>query len=71
MLQTLRAYGAGLLAGSGEQDAAGAALARWAADVAGQAAAGLGTVEGEVAAARWLDAEEATMAQVLAWGGGA
>ena len=68
MLETLRAYGAGLLAGSGEQDAAAAALARWAADAAGQAAAGLQTVEGEAAAARWLDAEDAAMAQVLAWG---
>jgi len=67
MLQTLRAYGAGLLAGSGEQDAAEAALARWAAEVAGQAAAGLQTVEGEAAAARWLDAEDATTRQVLAW----
>jgi predicted ATPase/DNA-binding CsgD family transcriptional regulator len=67
MLQTLRAYGAGLLAGSGEQDAAEIALARWAAGVAGQAAAGLQTAEGEAAAARWLDAEDATTRQVLAW----
>ena len=36
--------------------------------VAEQAAAGLQTVEGELAAARWLDAEDATMRQVLAWG---
>ena len=35
--------------------------------VAEQAAAGLQTVEGELAAVRWLDAEDATMAQVLAW----
>ena len=35
--------------------------------VAGQAAAGLMTGTGEVAAARWLDAEDATMRQVLAW----
>ena len=68
MLQTLRAYGAGLLAGSGEQDAAEIALARWAAEVAGQAAAGLQTVEGEAAAARWLDAEDATTA-VRCWPG--
>jgi len=67
MLQTLRAYGAGLLAGAGEQDAAEIALARWAAGVAGQAAAGLQTAEGEAAAARWLDAENATTRQVLAW----
>ena len=67
MLETLRAYGARLLAGSGEQDAAAAALAGWAVEVAEQAAAGLQTAEGELAAARWLDAEDATMRQVLAW----
>ena len=67
MLETLRAYGAGLLAATGEQDEAAAALARQAVSVAEQAAAGLQTVEGEVAAARWLDAEDAAMAQVLAW----
>ena len=67
MLETLRVYGAGLLAGSGEQDAAAAALAGWAVDVAGQAAAGLQSAEGELAAARWLDAEDAAMRQVLAW----
>jgi predicted ATPase len=55
MLQTLRDYGAGLLAGSGEQDATEAALAWWAARVAGQAAAGLRTGEGEAAApAGWM-----------------
>jgi predicted ATPase/DNA-binding CsgD family transcriptional regulator len=68
MLETLRGYGAGLLAGAGEQDDAAAALAGYALVVAEQAAAGLQTVEGELAAARWLDAEDATMAQVLAWG---
>src|SRR5262249_55564405 len=66
----LRAYGAGLLAGAGEQDAAEIALAGYAGQVAGQAAAGLHTVDGEAAAVRWLDAEDATMAQVLAWGVG-
>ena len=67
MLQTLRAYGAGLLAGHQEQDASEIALARYAVEVAGQAAAGLRTVEGEAAAARWLDAEDVTTRQVLAW----
>jgi predicted ATPase len=67
LLQTLRGYGAGLLAEFGEQDAAAAALARWAAGVAGKAGAALRAVEGEAAAARWLDAEDTTMAQVLAW----
>jgi non-specific serine/threonine protein kinase len=67
MLETLRAYGAGLLAGTGEQDQAAAALAGWALRMAGQAAAGLLSGDGELAAARWLDAEDATMRQVLAW----
>ena len=67
MLETLRAYGAGLLAEAGEQDEAAAALAGYALQVAGQAAAGLQSGDGELAAARWLDAEDATMRQVLAW----
>ena len=67
MLETLRAYGAGLLAEAGEQDGAAAALAGYALRVAEQAAAGLQTGTGELAAARWLDAEDATMRQVLAW----
>ena len=68
MLETLRAYGAGLLAQAGEQDRAGAGLAGYALRVAEQAAAGLQTsTAAEVAAARQLDAEDATMRQVLAW----
>jgi non-specific serine/threonine protein kinase len=55
MLETLRAYGTGLLAAAGEQDQAAAALAGWALRVA------------EQDAARWLDAEDATIRQVLAW----
>jgi len=68
MLETLRAYGTRLLAQAGEQDQAAAALAGWALAVAGQAAAGLQTSTAEEQdAARWLDAEEAAMRQVLAW----
>ena len=67
MLETLRAYGCGLLARSGEQDGAAVNLAGYALHVAGQAAAGLQTVAGELDAAHWLDAEDATMRQVLAW----
>jgi predicted ATPase/DNA-binding CsgD family transcriptional regulator len=67
MLETLRGYGARLLAGAGEQDAAAAALAKYAVRVAEQAAAGMTTITGEPSAARWLDAEDATMAHVLAW----
>ena len=67
MLETLRAYGARLLTGAGEQDEAAAALAGYALREAEQAAGGLQTRTGEVAAARWLDAEDATMRQVLTW----
>ena len=70
MLETLRGYGAGLLAGAGEQDQAQAALARYALRVAEQATAGLTTMAGEPAAARWLDAEEATMGPALGWAAG-
>jgi predicted ATPase/DNA-binding CsgD family transcriptional regulator len=69
MLETLRAYGARLLARAGEQDAAAAALAGYALAVAGQAAAGLQTSSGEQDAARRLDAEDAMMRQVLGWAG--
>jgi DNA-binding CsgD family transcriptional regulator len=67
MLETLRAYGAGLLAPAGEHAAAAAALAGYAVRVAEEAAAGSQTSTGEVAAARQLDAEDPTMRQVLAW----
>ena len=67
MLETLRAYGAGLLAETGEADEAAAALAGYALRVARQAAAGLQTITGEAPAARWLDAEDATMRQALGW----
>jgi predicted ATPase/DNA-binding CsgD family transcriptional regulator len=67
MLQTLRAWGAGRLDQAGEQDQAAPALARYALAVAEQAAAGLQTSGGELDAACWLDAEDATMRQVLAW----
>jgi predicted ATPase/DNA-binding CsgD family transcriptional regulator/transcriptional regulator with XRE-family HTH domain len=67
MLETLRAYGTELLVEAGEQDGAAAALAGYALGTAEQAAAELQTTTGEVAAARRLDAEDATMRQVLAW----
>jgi serine/threonine-protein kinase PknK len=67
MLETLRSYGAGLLAKAGEYEEAAAALADYALQLAEQAAAGLATSAGEVAAARRLDAEDTTMRQVLAW----
>ncbi len=67
MLETLRAYGAALLAEAGESDAAQAALAGHAVRVAEEAASGLADGTGEVAAARWLDAEDSTMQRVLEW----
>ena len=67
MLETLRTYGARLLAEFGEQPTVAAALAGWALEVAEEAAAGLQTGTAEVAAARRLDAEDGTMRQVLAW----
>ena len=70
MLETLRAYGAGLLAGAGEDARAAAALAGWAVAVAEEASAGLQTVEAEVPAARRLDAEDATIRQALDWAAG-
>ena len=67
MLETLRAYGAELVAEAGEASAAAAALARYALRVAEDAMSELTAGIGEVAAARRLDAEDATMRQVLDW----
>ncbi len=66
MLETLRAYGAGLLAEAGEGDAVATALTGYALRVAEEAGSGL-TAGDEVAAARWLDAEDATLRQALDW----
>jgi predicted ATPase/DNA-binding CsgD family transcriptional regulator len=66
MLETLRAYGAGLSAEAGESDAAAAGLAGYALQVAEDAMA-RATGDGEVAAARWLDAEDATLRHALEW----
>ena len=67
MLETLRAYGLERLAEAGEQPRAAAGLARYALQVAEQAAAGMQAGAGELAAARWLDAEDPTTQQALAW----
>jgi predicted ATPase/DNA-binding CsgD family transcriptional regulator len=67
MLETLRAYGRRLLAEAGEQERAVAALAGYALGAAEQAAVALQTGPGEQKGARWLDAEDVTMRQVLAW----
>ena len=67
MLETLRSYGAGLLAEAGEGQAVAGALAGYALRVAEDAMSGLTAGTGEVAAARWLDAEDATMHRALDW----
>jgi predicted ATPase/DNA-binding CsgD family transcriptional regulator len=67
MLETLKAYGLMRLREGGEERETMAALAGFAEAVAGQAAAGLDTAAGELEAARWLDAEDATISRALAW----
>ena len=67
MLDTLRSDGARRAAEAGEQRGDAAALARYAAGVAEQAAAGMHTSTGEQAAASWLDAEGGTVHTALAW----
>ena len=67
MLDTLRGYGADRLAEAGERPRAAAALARYALEVAEQAAAAMQTRVGERDAARWLDAEDANTRQALVW----
>jgi predicted ATPase/DNA-binding CsgD family transcriptional regulator len=67
MLETLRTYGTERLAEAGEQRETEAALAGYALAAAEEAAAGLQTTTGELAAARRLDAEDSTTRQVLAW----
>ena len=68
MLETLRAYGSqaagrGGRGWTGGRGAGRVRARRWPA----QATTGLQASTGEVAAGRWLDAEDATMRQVLAW----
>ena len=67
MLETLRAYGTALLAEAREDGAVTAALASYAAEVAGEAAAGLHTHTWEAAGLRHLDAEDVTLRYALAW----
>ena len=67
MMDTLRVYGAGRLADAGEGPAAAAALARYALQIAEQCAAAMQVSAGELTAAQWLDAEDATVHQALTW----
>jgi predicted ATPase/DNA-binding CsgD family transcriptional regulator len=67
MLETLRSFGFEWLAQAGEFPETAAALARYALTVAEQAAAGMRASGGELAAARWLDAEDVTVHVALTW----
>jgi non-specific serine/threonine protein kinase len=66
MLETLRAYGAGLSAEAGEGEATAAALAAYALRVAGEAMT-QPSGDGDLAAGRRLDAEDATLRHALDW----
>ena len=67
MLETLRAYGAGLLAEACEENEVSAALAGYMAEMAGEALAEVHTRTRELDGLRHLDAEDATLRHVLAW----
>jgi predicted ATPase/DNA-binding CsgD family transcriptional regulator len=67
LLETLRAYGAQLLAEAGEDGDVTAALASYAAEVAEEAVVGLQTRTWELAGLRHLDAEDVTLRHALAW----
>jgi non-specific serine/threonine protein kinase len=67
MLETLRAYGAGLLARFDQDGEVTAALVEYAAEVAEEASAGLYTRTQEAASLRHLDAEDITLRHALAW----
>jgi predicted ATPase/DNA-binding CsgD family transcriptional regulator len=67
MLETLRAFGAGLLAQASEDAEAGAALAGYVAELAEAASAGLHTRTQEASSLRLFDAEETSMRHALAW----
>jgi predicted ATPase/DNA-binding CsgD family transcriptional regulator len=67
MLETLRAYGAGLLAEAGENGEVMAAMVQYAAEVAEEASAGLYTRTGETDSLRRLDAEDITLRHALVW----
>jgi predicted ATPase/DNA-binding CsgD family transcriptional regulator len=67
MLETLRAYAAGLLAEAGEDGEVMAAMVTYAAEVAEVASAGLYTRTGEADGLRRLDAEDITLRHALVW----
>jgi predicted ATPase/DNA-binding CsgD family transcriptional regulator len=67
MLETLRGYGLDRLEDAGELEKARTSMARYAIGMVDQALAGMQGTSGELAAARWLDAEEAIARHALVW----
>jgi predicted ATPase/DNA-binding CsgD family transcriptional regulator len=67
MLETLRGYGTDRLEDAGELEEVRASMARYAVGLVDQASAGIEAMSGELAAARWLDAEDATTRHALVW----
>jgi predicted ATPase/DNA-binding CsgD family transcriptional regulator len=67
MLETLRAFGRDRLSEAGEEPATASALAQHALAIAEEAAVAMQLSGGELAAGRWLDAEDAALRQALAW----
>jgi predicted ATPase/DNA-binding CsgD family transcriptional regulator len=67
MLETLRGYGLDRLEDAGELEQARTSMARYAIGMVDQALAGMQGTSGELAAARWLDAEEAIARHALVW----
>jgi len=67
MLETLRGYGLDRLEDAGELEQARTSMARYAIGVAERASAGMQAAPRDLAAARWLDAEEAITRHALAW----
>ena len=67
MLETLRAYGTGLLVRADEDREVAAALAAYAVQLAEEAVGGLQTRTEEAASLRQLDAEDVTLRHALAW----
>ena len=67
MLETVRVFARDRLIEAGEEDAAAQAMARYALTVGGAASAACRSSAGELAAGHWLDAEDATLRQALAW----
>ncbi len=67
MLETLRVYGTARLDAAGERAGIAAALAAYEVGAAERASGDLLTAERKLSAAQWLDAEDSTLRQALAW----